>query len=217
MLCDASGLCPDTPSSGALPAYAPPPPLSASSPFKRLMANEHERIHPEFSLLCLLLLDRTLHEGRYSTDIGRIKKGRLTWTISASDGVTDGNPRTAGAALRLRQGGPQAPCPCCTWGREQCSGARARGKQGASALHHPQGSVCLTTRRKQGIRRLKVSSRKPSLAASRVHSVLPSCFPVCSFSALLLEELRSFSGERLFSLVLESLLPNRKLHNENTY
>lgn len=50
-----------------------------------------------------------------------------------------------------------------------------------------------------------------------VHSVLPSCFPVCSFLALLQEELRSFSGERLFSLVLESLLPNVKLHNENTY
>lgn len=36
---------------------------------------------------------------------------------------------------------------------------------------------------------------------------------VCSFLALLWEELCSFSGETLFSLVLDSLLPDVKLHN----
>ena len=116
-------------------------------------------------------------------------------------------------ALWLRPRGRRPRCPAPPRppeGRAAAPGPPPRAEQA-----HLQGSSSVA---KQRIRQLKVSTHRPALSASPgAHSVLPNCFTACSFLALLEEELRSFSGERLFSLVLESLLPDVKLHNENMY
>ena len=115
-------------------------------------------------------------------------------------------------ALWLRPQGRRPLCP-----------ARPRPPEGSAPAPGPlpEPSRCISGAAATGLRLLGGQAEDPaakgfnspvSTLSLPWGSLLPNCFTACSFLALLEEELRSFSGERLFSLVLESLLPDVKLH-----